>query len=398
MVTLTFSEEFNAMPVATGSGYGASGSAAWRNEWFWGVRSSDDPTDASYFADASVGHDPFSAGGGVATITATPIGETGIRDARGTVTHATGMLTTDTLFAQQYGYVEVRAKNPPGEGFVGAIWLLPDDHSWPPEIDISEVSGGEPFTVIQTVHTNETGSHTARPDWTDASSDTTENFHVYGVDWGPDEIVHYLDGVETSRTPTPADADKAMYLMLSLHVGGTNAWHGDAPNGATSSMDVDYVRIWDWAAGGPPEGAVGGSGVGTPPAASPPEPADPPPGTADGKTTDLGTGPETIVLKLTQDAWQGDARYSVAVDGVQIGGVQTASALHGSGQQDTVNVRGAFGDGAHSVQVTFLNDAWGGSASTDRNLYVEGASYDGQSISTRTTGLFGTGDHADYVF
>jgi beta-glucanase (GH16 family) len=392
MATLTFSEEFNTLPAISGSGFGASGSPNWRSEWFWGARTSDDRSDASYFSDASTGYNPFSVSGGVATIKATPIGQTGVAGAPAHITHATGMLTTDTLFSQQYGYFEIRAKNPAGDGFLGALWLIPDNHAWPPEIDISEVSGGEPSTVIQTVHTAQTGSHTAKSDWTNASSSTTANFHTYGLDWGPNEIVYYLDGVETFRTPTPADAKTAMYLVLSLHVGGTGAWHGDAVNSAAASMAVDYVRVWDWAAGGPPSGAVGGPGgtVGGPGGGTTPV-------IPTGKTTEIGTGPETITLKITQDAWQGDARYSVTVDGVQVGGVQTASALRGSGQQDTLVVHGAFGGGAHDVQVTFLNDAWGG-AGMDRNLHVEGASYNGRAISTGATSLAGTGDHADYAF
>src|SRR5262249_34966733 len=38
---------------------------------------------------------------------------------------------------------------------------------------------------------------------------------------------------------------------------------------------------------------------------------------------------------------------------------------------------GDWAPGAHSVAVTFLNDAWGGTATTDRNLYLNGVGYDG---------------------
>ena len=100
-------------------------------------------------------------------------------------------------------------------------------------------------------------------------------------------------------------------------------------------------------------------------------------GTALPGPTTLGAGPDTVSLLLSEDAWQGDAQFTVSVDGQQIGGVQTALASHAAGQDQTFNVAGSFGDGRHTVAVDFLNDAYGGTASTDRNLYVDGASENG---------------------
>ena len=107
----------------------------------------------------------------------------------------------------------------------------------------------------------------------------------------------------------------------------------------------------------------------------------PPPG---GSTATIGTGPDALVLRITQDAYQGDAQYTVAVDGARIGGTLTASALRGSGEADTLTVRGDWAPGDHTVSVTFLNDAWDGTADTDRNLYVEGASYNGEPLPGAT--------------
>lgn len=95
----------------------------------------------------------------------------------------------------------------------------------------------------------------------------------------------------------------------------------------------------------------------------------------------LGSGPDKLVLKLSEDAYKGDAQFVVKVDGAQIGGVQTAHALHSTGQSEMLTVLGAFGSSAHKVSVTFLNDAWGGNASLDRNLYLEGATYNGTNVS-----------------
>jgi hypothetical protein len=95
----------------------------------------------------------------------------------------------------------------------------------------------------------------------------------------------------------------------------------------------------------------------------------------------FGTGPDMLVLRISQDAWNGDAEYVVRVDGVQIGGTLAASALTGSGQVDLVTIRGDWGPAAHRVEVQFLNDAWGGTSQTDRNLQLEGATYNGRELA-----------------
>ncbi|MGE5539067.1 MAG: carbohydrate-binding domain-containing protein [Gemmatimonas sp.] len=88
------------------------------------------------------------------------------------------------------------------------------------------------------------------------------------------------------------------------------------------------------------------------------------------------SGSDTLVLHLSEDAWNGDAQFAVLLDGVQMGGPTAVTTAHGSGVQD-FTYTGNFGAGPHKVEVRFLNDAWGGTASTDRNLYVHGITFDG---------------------
>ncbi len=97
-------------------------------------------------------------------------------------------------------------------------------------------------------------------------------------------------------------------------------------------------------------------------------------------STQIGSGSDTLTLKITQNAYKGDAQYAVYVDGKQIGGTLTAQALRGSGQSDTIEVKGDWSAGNHNVSVKFLNDLYGGSRSTDRNLYVESATYNGAAV------------------
>ena len=95
----------------------------------------------------------------------------------------------------------------------------------------------------------------------------------------------------------------------------------------------------------------------------------------------VGSGPDALVLSISQDAYRGSAQYAVKVDGVAVGGTLAASALHATGLHDTVTVLGTWAAGPHAVTVEFLNDAYGGSAAADRNLYVDGATYNGAAVA-----------------
>ena len=98
----------------------------------------------------------------------------------------------------------------------------------------------------------------------------------------------------------------------------------------------------------------------------------------------VGSGPDTLALRVSEDAWNGNAQFVVSVDGRQIGGTLTATASHAAGQTQIFNVRGTFAAGSHTAAVNFLNDAYGGSPATDRNLYVTGATIDNSVVSGAT--------------
>ena len=91
----------------------------------------------------------------------------------------------------------------------------------------------------------------------------------------------------------------------------------------------------------------------------------------------IGGGSDTLLLKVSEDAYKGDAQFTVSVDGKQLGGTFTATTLHASGGSQSFAFKGDFGAGAHTVSVKFLNDAYAGTAATDRNLYVNDIVYNG---------------------
>ena len=111
----------------------------------------------------------------------------------------------------------------------------------------------------------------------------------------------------------------------------------------------------------------------------------------------VGSGSDSLVLKISQDYYQGNAQYTVSVDGQQIGGTLTAGAIAGSGQDDTLTVKGNWAAGSHTVQVSFVNDLAGASPGQDRNLHIDGVSFAGTALANGTDLLYSNGA-ADFSF
>ena len=86
----------------------------------------------------------------------------------------------------------------------------------------------------------------------------------------------------------------------------------------------------------------------------------------------VGSGPDTLSLQVSEDAYQGDAQFTIDVNNEQVGGVLTATALHAYGTTQTINVEGNFGVN-NTVTINYLNDDYAGTPTTDRNLYVDSA-------------------------
>ena len=91
---------------------------------------------------------------------------------------------------------------------------------------------------------------------------------------------------------------------------------------------------------------------------------------------------DTLAIHVSRDAYLGDAKFQILVDGVPVGGALTATASHAAGQTQDVTLTGAFGITAHTIGVQFLNDAWGGTPQTDRNLYIDGMTFDGTAVAS----------------
>lgn len=157
--------------------------------------------------------------------------------------YTSGMMTTRGKFSQKYGRFEIRCRVPKGKGMWPAFWLLPDAPGWPPEIDVLEILGHEPDKVYTTQHFRNAqtrhGSHGGS--W--VGPDFSAGFHDFALEWSPQAIVWFVDGVERFRSEKDVPQG-AMYMLVNLAVGGD--WPGapDAETRFPAALEVDYVRVY----------------------------------------------------------------------------------------------------------------------------------------------------------
>ena len=171
-----------------------------------------------------------------------------------TYDYTSGMITTGressdkTLpakFLFQYGYAEIRARIPMGKGLWPAFWLLPATHISRPEIDVMEILGDEPNTVHMNFHylnADESRGDSGKV-WT--GTDFFTGWHTIAVDWQPDYIIWYVDGIERWRFMDAARVpSEPLYLIANLAVGGDWPGSPDASTPFPSYFEIDYIRVW----------------------------------------------------------------------------------------------------------------------------------------------------------
>ncbi|GAA3776304.1 glycoside hydrolase family 16 protein [Micromonospora maritima] len=258
---VTWSDDFN----------GPAGTAPDASKWRYDVGGSGWGNNELQYYTTSTRNAALDGNGNL-VITARRENPAGYNCWYGSCQYTSARLLTNGTFAQAYGRFEARIKIPRGQGLWPAFWMLGNDigtNPWPNsgEIDIMENVGYAPSTVWGTLHGpgysggNGIGASTSLP----GGQALADAFHTFTVDWAPDSITWYLDGVAYSRK-TPADAggnrwvfDHPFFMIMNVAVGGN--WPG-SPDGSTTfpqTMTIDYVRVQAWDNGG---GGTGGPIVG----------------------------------------------------------------------------------------------------------------------------------------
>ncbi len=164
-----------------------------------------------------------------------------------------------------YGRIEMRAKIPTGGGMWPAFWMMPQDDvygGWAAsgEIDIMESANGTTW-INGTIHYG--GSWPSNTysggSYSPGGTNFADDFHDYAVEWEPDEMRWYVDGVLYSTKNSGqwysdgapgnplAPFDQDFYIILNAAVGGNYTGCTD-PGCITADLPqqflIDYVRVY----------------------------------------------------------------------------------------------------------------------------------------------------------
>ena len=162
---------------------------------------------------------------------------------------STKLVTKDKV-GFKYGRIEARIKGPIGKGTWGAFWLLGadiDERGWPGcgEIDVTELLGRLPNTNLGYIHGPLSGGG-GRGDKVEITTPHASEYHTYAIDWLPDQIRYYLDGVQfytANKVDKDWVFDHEFYMIINLAMGGNLG--GEIESGLKStSMSFDYIRVY----------------------------------------------------------------------------------------------------------------------------------------------------------
>ncbi len=152
-----------------------------------------------------------------------------------------------TRLLVRYGYFEIRAR-PMDSAGSSSFWFTSGLKRWSTEIDVFEIGGRAPGRE-RSYHMN---AHVWREDGTnnhwsaggtwEAPWRLADDFHVYGFEWTPKELVWHVDGARVRSMP-----NTHWHVPMSLIFDSETMpdWfglprHGDLP----SVFFIDYVRAW----------------------------------------------------------------------------------------------------------------------------------------------------------
>jgi hypothetical protein len=226
---------------ATDTGLMPDGQPCWRTRFHFG-RDQAGNKELGLYADADVFPgigDPFPVVDGVRALRGQKFGTPVVYNGK-TFAYGAAMLSSQRFMndISTGNRIEVEAALPINgkNGLWPAIWLLPSNLAWPPEIDMMErpvFAGESPFWFYTTEHWPGPTSPQKKGYRIDtralgATADTS-GFHTYGLNIEADRLTFDYDGVTYAVIENRSPA-AMWYLILNMAVGGS--WPG-MPYGGT---------------------------------------------------------------------------------------------------------------------------------------------------------------------
>jgi len=135
-----------------------------------------------------------------------------------------GIINTGASFRQKYGTFEAKIKLS-DPNVRNAFWLIGDRIT--PHVDICRSGHGKVWFDLFTA----SGGHYKKS----IGSRYLSDFYIYTLEWTPNAMVWKINGVEVMRQ-TSGVPQEPMYINLA---GGV-----DKPIGGISSMEIDWVRVY----------------------------------------------------------------------------------------------------------------------------------------------------------
>ncbi|WP_280714791.1 glycoside hydrolase family 16 protein [Kitasatospora sp. MAP5-34] len=142
-----------------------------------------------------------------------------------------------------YGYYAAAIQVPArAEGMFPAFWLIPaESRSAPPELDVAEFINSNQI-VDMNLHWPTAGGDDAHVGRTYGPADFATGYHVFGLDWEPDAVTWYVDGVQRFQVTDPSRLPHvAMELVINLAVGFQ---HSPPSSVDSAQLHVDWVGVW----------------------------------------------------------------------------------------------------------------------------------------------------------
>jgi beta-glucanase (GH16 family) len=166
--------------------------------------------------------------------------------------YTSGEVRTGSLHTVNWGSaVEWRTQPPSGKGIWPANWLVAPQCDglngcgiyWPPEIDVLEIRGSTPSINVMTHWWSTWPNEQHETSQYYATTSLADDYHTYRLEWFPDSVVWYIDGVRRAKhvaniTPGP------MQIVMNTAVGGFFDGNPDQTTLFPQFHRIDYVRVY----------------------------------------------------------------------------------------------------------------------------------------------------------
>ncbi|MBT8255091.1 MAG: glycoside hydrolase family 16 protein, partial [Bacteroidia bacterium] len=113
------------------------------------------------------------------------------------------------------------------------------------EMDIMEHVGNDQDRIFSSLHYPGNSGGNAQTESVVVPG-VSDDFHIYTMDWTPDEIRFSVDGnvYHTFPNSTGLPFDHPFFLIVNVAMGGNFGGTID-PNFVESTMEIDYIRVYE---------------------------------------------------------------------------------------------------------------------------------------------------------